>query len=75
MVGPYLRTARGAAGLAASTASSCAKIWGAAGVGPNFRILGRGDRLCRRLGGLHSWGLEERCEMKTEESGERDGKE
>ena len=48
MVGPPMETAHGATGLAASRQGAVRKSGATVGVGPDFRIAGGGDRLCRR---------------------------
>ena len=64
MVGPHLATAPAQPSWRPRGAR-CLEIWGAAGVGPNFRIVGGGDRLCRRRGGVHSWLAEREVVMKN----------
>jgi hypothetical protein len=66
MVGPHLTTALDTVELAASRQGAVMKIWGAAGVGPNFQIVGGGDRLCRSAAVFTPGDLREGATVKME---------
>ncbi len=72
MVGPYLGTSPGGAGLEAPGTGLSGAVEATEGVGPPRRISGRGNRLCRSLGGLHSCVPEERCDRNKNGGSDRE---
>jgi hypothetical protein len=77
MAGPHRRTVLGAAELTAPAQPGCLKIRGkrnaitkrAAGVGPDFQVVGGEGRLCRSRGPGHSWTAEGGAIMTNDEQG------
>ena len=74
MVGPPPgnRPRRGRAG--GLTAVSCPKIWGYGGGWAGFSDSRKGLPFMPQRGGLRSWGLEERCDCKTETAEQETGR-
>ena len=77
MAGPHRRTGQGAALLPAPAQPGSLKIWGmrnaimqrAAGVGPDFQVVGGEGRLCRSRGPGRSWTTEGGAIMTDDEQG------
>jgi len=61
MVGPHRTTALDESSWR-PTQRAVREFGASAGVGPNYWIVGGGNRLCRSRTSIHSWRTELRCE-------------